>query len=157
MTFPFTNWLSTFAYNYNQTYSGSMEMPLQYPHTYFVSKEGNDSNNGNTTNKPFLTINKALENCVSGDMVYVLDAGIYNESIIIPTGVLVDMRDARLYGQLVLATNAKIYMLGHRPSANGQIMVSCIGICGSVYTCFAQQNKNRQSHICRYNKPLSGY
>ena len=41
-----------------------------FARTYFVSTNGNDSNNGSFENTPFLTITKALSFITAGDYIY---------------------------------------------------------------------------------------
>lgn len=50
--------------------------------TYYVSKTGNDTNNGSLTN-PFLTISKAASIAVAGDTIYVYE-GVYRERVAPP-------------------------------------------------------------------------
>lgn len=49
------------------------------PRTFYVSKNGNDSNTGGI-NSPFATITKAISVVAKGDTIYVLE-GVYNEKI----------------------------------------------------------------------------
>lgn len=48
--------------------------------TYYVAKTGNDANDGTTLSTPFLTIQKAADVALSGDIVNVL-SGVYREMV----------------------------------------------------------------------------
>ena len=69
----------------------SMDGDLNAPgHTYYVATTGNDSDNGNNINMPFLTIAKALSVATNGDVINIA-AGTYEETcpLTIPRGVTV--------------------------------------------------------------------
>ena len=55
--------------------------------TYYVAKDGNDYNSG-TEAQPWITIQKAADAMVAGDMVYIKE-GTYNERIELMNTVLV--------------------------------------------------------------------
>ena len=48
--------------------------------TYYVSKSGNDSNNGTSLGTPFLTIGKAISVISAGDKIYIRH-GVYHEDL----------------------------------------------------------------------------
>ena len=48
--------------------------------TYYVSKSGNDSNNGTSLSTPFLTIGKAISVISAGDKIYIRH-GVYHEDL----------------------------------------------------------------------------
>ena len=48
--------------------------------TYYVSKSGNDSNNGTSLNTSFLTIGKAISVISAGDKIYIRH-GVYHEDL----------------------------------------------------------------------------
>ncbi|MEK6829496.1 MAG: right-handed parallel beta-helix repeat-containing protein, partial [Nanoarchaeota archaeon] len=58
--------------------------------TYYVSKQGNDNNDGSEQN-PWLTIQKAADSLEPGNIVYVKE-GTYNEDVIIETSGTADKR-----------------------------------------------------------------
>ena len=51
-----------------------------YATDYYVATDGSDANNGTTATTPFLTIQKASDVAVAGDVVYVR-AGVYREMV----------------------------------------------------------------------------
>lgn len=54
---------------------------------FYVGKNGNDSNQGDSVNAPFLTFTHALSEVSVGDVVVCLDAGSYQEELVVPAGV----------------------------------------------------------------------
>jgi hypothetical protein len=66
------------------------------------------------------------------------------------------MRNAGLSGEVVLATNAKIFVLKHSTSANAQIMVRCIGTSGSLYICLAGQSSANHTGIIHFKPSAVG-
>ena len=48
--------------------------------SYYVSKSGNDSNNGTSLNTSFLTIGKAISVISAGDKIYIRH-GVYHEDL----------------------------------------------------------------------------
>ena len=69
---------------------GSVSTDTASTNVLYVSKNGNDSNNGTTLNKSFLTIKAALSVATDGTTVFV-KSGDYTEAnpVTIPTGVSV--------------------------------------------------------------------
>ncbi len=62
----------------------------------YVSKEGDDGNDGNHPDEALKTINAALIKCPVGGIVSVVDRGPYEEDITIGTRVILDAPDTTL-------------------------------------------------------------
>ena len=85
---------------------------------YFVSKSGNDANNG-TSDSPFLTIQKAVDMSMPGDVITVR-AGIYREAIAIKRGG--KSENSRIVFQAAKGENVRILgseSINHWVAQNG--------------------------------------
>ncbi len=85
----------------------NIPIPTEGINVYFVGKHGNDSNDGKDWNNVKLTIQNAIDAASSGDVVVVVDAGIYAEDIDCKDGVELYAPNATLNlassDQLILA------------------------------------------------------
>ncbi len=83
-----------------------------YANTYFVAKNGDDNNIG-TLQRPFLTIQKAANIMVAGDICYIRE-GIYRETITpINSGTITDsIRFARYNNEVVVVSGADMVTSG---------------------------------------------
>lgn len=68
------------------------------PNTFHVGKHGSDANNGTTPYQAFSTFGAAVAAVSSGDAIVCMDAGVYNERVIVPAGVSLDARLATIVG-----------------------------------------------------------
>jgi hypothetical protein len=74
----------------------------------FVGKHGNDANDGLIWEEAKLTIANCLLAISSGDVIVILDAGVYSENINITTGKEVYMPNATLTGNVTLSNGARL-------------------------------------------------
>lgn len=106
--------------------------PIEYTNTYFVSKEGSDTNDGDKVNKPFLTIGKALTEASSGDCVEVLDNGDYEENLTVATGISLLAPKATIRGTISANNGSNVFVCNHYPSADSQTLFTNSG--GTTHT-----------------------
>jgi hypothetical protein len=107
----------------------------------YVSKNGSDSNLGNTIIKPKLTISSALTRALSLSsslnnrvIIQVVGGGIYTESFSLGSYLSLDMPNATLVGSIILANYTSVIIDKHYSSANNQNMVTKTGQQHSYYT-----------------------
>lgn len=68
--------------------SGGATGGISHLKTYYVGKHGNDSNAGKNPDAPFLTFGSATAAATAaGDVIWCLDGGTYNESIVLAANV----------------------------------------------------------------------
>jgi hypothetical protein len=93
---------------------GSVSTDSASTNVLYVSKNGNDSNNGSSINKSFLTIKAALAVATDGTTVFV-KSGDYTEAnpVTIPTGVSVVGDSLRAVTIRPLTTNAHIFYVNN--------------------------------------------
>ena len=87
---------TTNLYSGSDFYAGTINLGLRQGKSYYVSVNGNDSNDGNHQQGPYLTITKALSVAQSGDTIFVFP-GTYTEitPLTVPVGVTVRGLDIR--------------------------------------------------------------
>jgi Phage tail repeat like len=102
--------------------------PVDNTAMVYVSKVGNDADNGLSIAKPKLTIGAALtvaSTLLTGGAsevtVLVMDGGAYTENITVPTNVNLDARGATLIGTISAESDTHIWFNEQYPSANNQI------------------------------------
>ena len=115
-------------------------LELTYIDMYYVSKIGSDTNDGKSPSKSFLTIGAAVSVAESGDMIQVVDGGVYTENITIPAGVAINSKLATLAGTLILNSNSTICLYKHLPTADDQTLVLNSGTLHSYYRCATMDN-----------------
>jgi hypothetical protein len=94
--------------------AGTTYTPVAISNTYYVAKNGNDSNNGQNQDTPFLTIKHAMSVATSGTAVRVA-SGTYTEQnpVTIPAGVSLvgdSLRTVKISGA---TTNADIFYVNN--------------------------------------------
>jgi hypothetical protein len=106
----------------------------------YVSKGGNDSNNGLATTRPKLTIASAIVQAASlialgadNVKIRVLDAGTYIESVTLSEGMDLEASSAILIGVLTLADRCYVGLDLHYPSASSQDAVVKTGVSGRAF------------------------
>lgn len=131
---------------------------IKYDTKWFVSEDiGSDDNDGLSDATPFATIEKAVENCSSNDLVEVLDSNTYTLTapLAIPAMVTVSMPNAAIQGEISLSNSSRLIAKSHAPIANGQTMVSCIGTSGAAYTVYGM-NSTGYSDIIHFKPAAVG-
>ena len=91
---------------------GTAELP-ESQSVMYVSKEGNDSNNGKTISTPKLTIANALIEVADDGTVVVMDSSIYTENIIVYSGKKLCANNATLVGDITLTDNSSVTLFKH--------------------------------------------
>ena len=104
--------------------------PIEYTNTYFVSKEGSDTNTGKQTNKPFLTIGKALEEATFGTRIKILDNGAYQENLVIGEKLFIEGPKATLRGTITVGSCSIITLNMITATASNQVMIRNTGCTG---------------------------
>jgi hypothetical protein len=106
----------------------------------FVSKNGNDANDGLTEAYPKLTIgaaitvaNALIAGGAPGSVVHILDAGVYTESFTIAATTHVLGPAATVAGQITLTSNASVTLQAHYAASTNQIMLVKSGGSGISY------------------------
>ena len=101
----------------------------------YLSKAGNDSNDGLNVNTPKLTIESALTAAGllgSGTIIKIMDSGTYTASsdlISIPSGCKLDGRGATIVGYLGMTAGSSVDVYAHYASTNSAPMINPSGVC----------------------------
>ena len=103
---------------------------LDYKNVFFVSKEGKDTNLGNTETKPFLTLGRALASADTGDLIKVLDGGFYEEELIIGKRIYIDARNATLRGSITVGSCSIIQFNMINAVGNDSTLIKNVGCTG---------------------------
>jgi hypothetical protein len=112
---------------------------LDQVNAIYLSKAGNDSNNGLSVDAPKLTIESALTTAaaISGDaIVHIMDNGVYtavSDVITVQNGVSISGPSATLVGYITLAAGSNVNIHAHYPTANDQVLVTSGGTGPSHY------------------------
>ena len=101
-----------------------------FGNTYFVAKHGNNDNNGNTINTPFLTIQRAIAEAGSNDLVVVLDQGEYTENLITGLRTYIDARNATLRGSITIGNCTIAHFNRIIGSSNDDTILKNVGCTG---------------------------
>lgn len=110
----------------------------------YVSKQGNDLNNGLSIENPKATITNAITaaNVLLANtpraVVEVMDASRYQEDITIPQNIVVRGNDATLEGTVILNNNSYFDMYAHYARVPDSVMVSKVGNSHSYYKAVVQ-------------------
>jgi len=103
-------------------------------HSVFVSKVGNDANNGLSVSNAKLTISDAIiaasaliTGGATGVRINVIDGGTYTENITVPTNIAIDAKGATLIGTASVTGGSELFLDRHFASANNQAMLTCEG------------------------------
>jgi hypothetical protein len=126
--------------------AGAAYTPVAITNTYYVAKNGSDSNNGQNQDTPFLTIKKAMTVATSGNAVHVA-SGTYTEQnpVTIPTGVSLIGESARTVKIGGATTNADILYVNNSVYVTGVTFINHVspaaavsfnpnGSAGSIYS-----------------------
>jgi hypothetical protein len=92
----------------------------------YVSKAGNDSDDGLTQAKPKLTIAsaKTASDAMSAPVaIIVLDAGVYTENVVLPSNIHLFAPMASLAGSITMGGVSSVVLDKHYASVSGQTMV----------------------------------
>jgi hypothetical protein len=102
-----------------------------YTRTLFVAKHGNDSNAGTHPNEPLLSLDAATTAAAAlspseGDRVaiVVLGAGIYSETVTLPSFCGLDARMSLLDGTLTVGEYNLVHLWRVRATADGQTLIN---------------------------------
>ena len=113
----------------------------------YVSKQGNNLNNGLSIGNPKATIASAITAASTllantpRAVVEVMDAERYQENITIPQNIMVRGSDAILEGTVVLNNNSYFDMYAHYARVSDSVMVSKVGNSHSYYKVVIQDAK----------------
>lgn len=109
---------------------GDIGIGIPDTHAVYVSKSGNNTNEGTKVGLPKLTISSAvtqaealLADGASTVAVQILDGGTYSESLTIPSNIHVIGTAATLVGTVTLGNNSGCTLNRHYASANDQNLV----------------------------------
>lgn len=112
--------------------SGTYAKYIPQSNIYYVGKHGNDTENGLTIEKAFLTFSAAMSVATSGDAIVCFDGGTYNEGITCKDGVNIFAPNATLNvtgSQLIMATST-IYFDKITRDSGGNAMILFDGATG---------------------------
>lgn len=107
---------------------------VSYNRILFVSKEGNDLNNGESESSSLLTISRALElgDSESEYLIKVLDNGIYEEDLIVGENICIYAPNAILRGSLTIGDCVTVKFHIISASDNNQTLINNIGCSGKT-------------------------
>jgi hypothetical protein len=119
---------------YNSSQWATKENLVNQSHSVFVSKVGNDANNGLSVSNAKLTISDAIiaasaliTGGATGVRINVIDGGTYTENITVPTNIAIDAKGATLIGTASVTGGSELFLDRHFASANNQAMLTCEG------------------------------
>lgn len=109
-------------------------------HVIYVSKVGDDSDDGLTIANPKLTISSAIAGATALQAagattvsIDIVDAGEYYESLEIPEQILLQGKEASVIGQIIVNPNCSVIVDSHYPSVGSQQMLYRNGGTGVSY------------------------
>ena len=105
---------------------------ISYDRVLFVSKEGDDSNDGKTEFNSLLTITRALELSNTRFLIKILDNGIYEENLIIGEEIVIDAPNAVLKGTVIVGDCSYINFNIISASSSNQTLIQNIGCTGNT-------------------------
>jgi hypothetical protein len=123
----------TSAQDVSDAIAAAPYVPTTISNTYFVAKNGSDTNNGRNLDTPFLTIKKAMSVATSGSAVHVA-SGTYTEQnpVTIPTGVSLIGDSARTVKIGGATANADIFYVNNSVYVTGVTFINHVSPAAAV-------------------------
>lgn len=101
--------------------------PSLTPTIFYVSKNGNDSNNGNSILTPFLTLQKAYNTIADGNIINVIGSEIFDATGIIPDSCKLYAPNAILTGEIIINSCCVITTNRIIANSSNSILIKNIG------------------------------
>lgn len=126
--------------------------PVEAEFTVFVSKSGDDSNDGRSPEKAKLTIAAGLaaaqvlfdassETECFAVRIEIAGAGRYEENIVVQSNMILIGLAATIVGQIEIQTRARVIIYAHYASQSNQTMLIKTGEGGGWYTTFISDGR----------------
>lgn len=126
--------------------------PVQAEFVVFVSKSGDNSNDGSSPEKAKLTIASGLtaaqaildangETGCYAVRIEIAGAGRYEENIVVQSNMILIGLAATIVGQIEIQTRARVIIYAHYASQSNQIMLLKTGTNGAWYTTFISDGR----------------